>query len=681
MTMRSAWLAAFVMACTSSQSASATPGATPSPGSSSPAASPSTVAGDFADVTVAAEKTTNGGDVIAIGVPRFELADAKGFGPLVLRARRGDVFAQEGRWITVWDAASGAPLRHIAPRVDAPTEPSASLAVSTDGEWLATGSSYRVRLFHRPFDQPAGELACYDPLAFSHDGKLIACRTTTLEVWDLASRQRIAPYPAGAPKDPPELATFAPDNRSLVWTTDHAVLRWEFAGGGAAMTPIYQSAARITQAAIAASGTAAYVSAAGKAVVVDLATGKTTSAPAQFGTAISPSGQRIATWLPSKQIQVADIATDKPVCTMKFAVPVMRIAFGETDDSLVYLEGKHLRVAKLPSPPSEPAQPSRFAGWAGNGIAAIDHGGTLRAFTLATRTWGPADRSALGSKPFEGAPAWAKWVAEAAGDRSVAAEPSKRHDLTPDMRGGEPCDPKLRVWTKLGGTKTLSMPCSKPEMDDHEDPGWEIGGGWAVGVSATTAMLYDVRTGKRVTTIHIPPRKNKHPEYAPTYWQAALASTGDWLALVWRRAELQGSQTPGNPDPREEAMHIDEVATSASCVHGEHGCQLEYFVELWSLKGGSARVWQARLERSIPGRDPTAPAAPSGVLTFDRTGGQLLIGLNDGEIRTIPTGTPGAPRSEHLHRVPISMLSLDAGGTWVFSADTAGEQRLWRLTP
>lgn len=176
-------------------------------------------------------------------------------------------------------------------------------------------------------------------------------------------------------------------------------------------------------------------------------------------------------------------------------------------------------------------------------------------------------------------------------------------------------------------------------------------------------------------------RKAKKPELAPAYWQAALAPAGDWLALVWRRAELQGASGTEPPDPRSDAMHVDEAAAGADCVNGEHGCQLEYFVELWSLKGAPKRVWQVRLERSIQGRQTPEAATPTGVLTFDRSGGTLLIGLDDGDIRVVSTSAPDAQRLEHLHRAPIRALSTDPSGAWASSADAAGEQRLWRLAP
>jgi WD40 repeat protein len=643
------------------------------------AAGPATGAAAAADVVPVAEKTTTGGDVLAIGVPRFELIDGKGFGTLVLRARRGRVIAEDARAISIWDATTGAPLRHIAPRPEPSPRGSTTLAVSADGEWLATGSAFHVRVFHAPFEQPTGELACYDAHAFSRDGKLLACSTTTLAIWDVAKRQLLAPLPASAPKDAPDDVSFAPDNRSLVWTTEHAILRWDFAGTGA-VTPIYQAAGRIRHAVIAEGGSAAYVSVASKGLVVDLATGKTVSVPGQFGAALSPSGQRLALNL-NNTLQVINVATGKPEWTTKVAAPVLRLAFGETDDALVYVEARRLRVAMLPGAPAAVTAAPRFAGWLGGGVAAIERGDVLRAFTLATSAWGAADRAALTPAPIAGAPTWARWATDAPGGAAVAAEPSKRHELTPDRRGVEPCDPKLRVWTATGGAKTLAMPCTKAELADHEDPGWEIGGGWAVGVAATTATIYDARTGRRAAVLNVSPRKSSHPEFAPAYWQMALAPAGDWLALVWRRAELQGAHGNEPADPRADAMHAAEASEQADCVNGDRGCQLEYFAELWNVKGAPKRVWQARLERSLPGHELAEAAMPTGVLAFDRTGARLFIGFDDGEVRVISTAAPDQPRSEHLHRAPIRALSTDPSGGWAFSADAAGEQRLWKLVP
>lgn len=497
-------------------------------------------------------------------------------------------------------------------------------------------------------------------------------------IWDVAQRRQVTPPPASAPKDLVRVARFAPDDRSLVWITDRAVLRWDFAGTGA-VAPIFQAPARIEYATIAESGAAAYVRMKGKkAVVVDLATGKTTSAPADFGVAMSPSGARLALEL-SGAVQVVEAVTGKALWQTKLASPVTRIAFGETDESLVYVEAGRLRVATVPNPPSVPAPTARFAGWLGSGVAAIERGEVLRSLTFATRAWGAADRAALAPKPLAGAPAWATWVADGPGDRSVAAEPSKRHALAPDLRDGEQCNPKLRVWTPTGGAKTLAMTCTRSPMEGHGDPGWEIGGGWAVGFSSSTAAIYDPRTGRRVAAIDVPRRKSSYPEFAPAYWQMSLAPAGDWLALVWRRAELQGATGTQAPDPREDAMHIDEAAVSTDCVSGERGCRLEYFAELWNVKGAPKRAWQARLERSAITHEP---ATPTGVLTFDRAGARLFVGFDDGAIWVISTDSPDAPPLiERLHRAPITVVSLDAGHTVAFSADASGEQRLWTPAP
>jgi len=679
MKVASAWLAVLTASCAAPPTASAAPAGSPS-GSPPAAPSPSPASAAPSDVAPAAEKTSLGGDVLAVGVPRFQLANDKGFGPLVLRSRSHTIFAEDLDAVVLWDSVSGAPLKRIAPRLDAYPAVSTSLEVSDDGAWLATGSSFRVRIFRRPFDQATGELSCYRARAFSHDAKLLACETTKLEVWDVAKRQRIAPLPASAPKDRANDVRFAPDNRSLVWTSESAVVRWEFAGTGA-VSSIYQATGRIDYSTISANGATAYLSVAGKGIVVDLVTGKTVNAPRQFGAVLSPSGSRIALYL-AGAVQVIELATGKPVWSSKVSLPVSHIAFGDDDDSLVYVESQRLRVAKLPGAPAAPPSPPRFTGWLDKGVAAIERDDVLRGLTLATRAWLPVDRSALTRKPADRAPAWAKWIGDEP-DGAMAAEPSKRRAKDLEIRGNDPCEPKLRVWTASGGVKTLTMSCTNSELDGHEDPGWEIGGGWAAGVSAAVAAIYDARSGRRVATLELPRRTSNHPEFAAAYWQAALAPAGDWLALIWRRPELQGASGAERRDPREDAMHIEDAATNADCVNGDdHGCQLEYFLEIWTVKGSPKRVLQTRLERAISGRQTPEPAAPSGALTFDPSGDHLLLGLADGEIRIFSTSAPGsAPRVEHLHSAPIRMLSVDPSGTWSASVDAAGEQRLWRVAP
>lgn len=540
---------------------------------------------------------------------------------------------------------------------------------------------HRVRasrsLVPQPFDKPTGELACYLPRAYSHDAKLLACSTSGIGIWDVAQRKQIKPPAPGAPKDLVRVARFAPDDRSPVWATDRAVLRWDFAGSGA-VEPIFQAPARIEYAAIAESGSAAYVSMAGKkAVVIDLATGKTATAPADFGVALSPSETRLALEL-AGAVQVVEAASGKSLWKAKVASPVTRIAFGETEDSLVYVEAGRLRVAMLPNQPSVPAATARFVGWLGPDVAAIERGDVLRSYTVSTHAWGTADRAALAPKPLAGAPSWATWIAEAPVDHSMAAEPSKRHELGPNARGDAPCLPKLRVWTPSGGAKTLAMTCTKSPLEGHEDPGWEIGGGWAIGISSTTAAIFDARTGRRVGALEVPRRKNSHPEFAPAYWQMALAPQGDWLALVWRRAEVQGSSGTQAPDPREDATHIDEAAANADCVSGEHGCRLEYFAELWTLKGTPKRVWQARLERSSTTH---APATPTSVLIFDHGGMRLFMGFDDGSISSLSTASPEAPaRVERPHGVAVTDMSVSPAGTSATSTDASGGQCLWPLS-
>lgn len=83
---------------------------------------------------------------------------------------------------------------------------------------------------------------------------------------------------------------------------------------------------------------------------MDFATGKAVSVPGQFGATLSPSGRRLALNL-NNTLQVVDVASGTPEWTAKVTSPVTRLAFGETDGALVYVEGHRLRVAALPAPP------------------------------------------------------------------------------------------------------------------------------------------------------------------------------------------------------------------------------------------------------------------------------------------------------------------------------------------
>jgi Pyridoxal-phosphate dependent enzyme len=93
--------------------------------------------------------------------------------------------------------------------------------------------------------------------------------------WRPADRL-VVPMPPSAPKDLARAERFASDDRSLVWATDRAIFRWDFAGTGA-VTPIYQAASRIE-----------YVT------IADLTTGKTALAPSSFSVVLAPSGERLA---------------------------------------------------------------------------------------------------------------------------------------------------------------------------------------------------------------------------------------------------------------------------------------------------------------------------------------------------------------------------------------------------
>lgn len=649
--------------------------AKPTPPSSSAPASPPSPGGVTADVEVNGKDST-GAPTFAIGRPAFQVIDDVGNDTLTYRSAAGRIFLKDAKLVTVWDARTGEALQRIAPTASVSPITLVSMAVSDNGAWLVTDADNGVRLFPAPFDKPSTTFGCRSAVVVAHGGGVLACGRMKLTIWDVAKRQAIATLPSTVPDEVIKVARFAADDRSLIWATNTGVWRWSFANGGA-IAPVYQAPSRIVYATLAAAGTAAYVQLEGsKAFVVDVATGKTKPVLASYISALSPSGKRIARG--ATTLEVVDVATDKVLWSTKTTTAVSRIAFGDTDDDIAFLVDDRLRTAKLPAAPTPLPSVARFAGWLAPGVAAIARGDTLRSYNFDSRTWGVVDTGSLAPSLVPKMPPWATWIASRDSDGIVAAERNQRHDAPIEKRDLTSCAPKLRVWTPKGGAKTLAMACSKPEREGAEDPGWQIGGGWALSVSSSKATVFDARTGRKALETSVPAAASNKPELASAYWHATLSPAGDWMALIWRRPVIVG-EGPGGPDPREDAMHIAERAANARCEEAEHGCLMLYTVELWTLKGTPRRVWQSKLERPVPGSGVSVPATPSGALSFAPNGNHLLIGFADGEVRAIDTAHPDTARSERLTVAPIQALAADPAGQWIEVVDAAGDQRVWRV--
>ena len=677
--LRLVLLGALASCLANAPDARATPQPTVPAPHAQPSSGPTPQAGPATDVE-SAGKNSQGTEVFTIGSPLFQVIDEVGNDSFTYRSGAHRVFLRDAKIVSVWDAVTGRVLRRIPPQASPSPTLRVSMAVSDNADWLATDDEKGTRVYRAPFAAAAGAFGCYNADAVSHDGRLIACGVSTskLTVWDIATQKIVATMPKSAPDGLLRAVRFTADNQNVVGVTEAGLWRWAYANGGA-VTAVYQAPSRIAYATIAALGSAAYIQLDGKkALVVSVATGKTTQVPASYITALSPSGDRIAHGVAT--LDVTEVASGKTVWTTKVTLPMTRIAFGDSDNDIAFLSAGRIRVAKFPEPPAALPVAARFGGWSSPGVAMIARADSLRSYNFSSRAWAVLDPTALPTTRPAKAPTWATWVASSGLDGVVSAERNERHESMIEKRYLTNCATKLRVWTPKGGAKTLTMSCSNNEQEGTEDPGWEIGGGLAVGLSTSKATVYDARTGRKVADVTVPAAASPKPEFRSAFWQAALSPTGEWMALIWRRPVVVGEGS-GGPDPREDALHNAELAQNAQCEEGERGCLMVYTIELWGLKGTPHRVWQSKLERPIAGSSVTAPATPSGALAFDTTGDHLLVGLSDGEVRVVSCAHPDVPRTERLFLAPIASFVSDPGGRWLEVEDRAGEQRVWKLEP
>jgi WD40 repeat protein len=627
---------AAVVACTKAKDGAGKP----VPGKPVPPAPPPSQHGDV---------TARDG-VYRVGEPRFKVAD-EAAGGLVVHAKQGMVVAQQGSRVLVWDARTGIVVHDLGP-VDGDY---LSVAVSYDVSSIAVGNSAKVRLWRAPFEKVEAELGCYAAQAFSHGGTLLACSTVQPMIWDLAKRMKVYGPPAGTPKDGARVAHFSADDKSLFWTTAHEVLRWDFATTGT-VTSIYKTTDEIGTVVFSERGSVfltqrprhAYKG--GHALVVQLASGRTTALPDTYFGALSASG-KLAAIEKTTELDVVDAASGAVRWKGAIKPPVSRIAFADDDGAIAFTEQGRVRIVDLPAgKPRVADAPSRFVGWLGDGLAGIDKGGSLAQLKLSDGTWSPADRAAIVPARPKDAPAWATWLADAPGG-TMAAEKSERHEMDIKHRELSECEGKLRVWTAAGGAKTFSLACSTSE-GDPADPGFEIGGGRVIALANRLATVYDAKTGKRVAAVPVP--APTHPKLPATYWTSAVSADGSLLALLWREPRV----------PEADVHQIDEP----ECDHDKLGqCVNDYTLEVWSLGAAPKRLWQERLG-----------VEPSGALAIDHAGKHVLLGLASGTVQVWNVAAHNNHPIE-LQQFPIMRLSVAPGDGWAFAEDAAGEQRLWRI--
>lgn len=662
MTVRSRFLAlALIAGCKSSSTTSAAPAGTP-PNPALPAPGSAVVSQEPKDdIATLPAKTDAGGEVIGIGDPRGQLAATNALGALALSAKGDIAAAEDARSITLWDLGTGIVNRRIDPLPE-PNPIATAFAMSSDGGWLATSSSSKTRVFKAPFDTAVMTLPCDHVHAISHDGKLVECQGRTPEVRRGLDGKAVATAPESAMRvgQLARAVVFAPDDRSLYWATDREIVRWDLAGNGATST-VYKSSTDIEKAVFAAGGARVFVSSRApgsykaSSIVVDLATGNALLPSDRPNAALSTDGTRLA-FGNGSEVKVVDVGSGNVIWSAKEDRHVDRIAFAADADVLAYVAGNQLSVIEVPKGRRSYDAPARFAGWLGDGVAAVETAGKLMQLSLADHKRSAADASALAAKPPVGAPPWATWIA---GD--TAAEPSARHDASFDTRSATPCMPKLRVWTAKSGEKALATTCAK---GDNVDPGWDLGGAVAVAVGMRSATVFDVATGRKTATIAVDRPRIDKPKFARWFWTMAVSADGQYLALV-----SVGPQLPpeGAGDPREDGLHEGELRDKTDCevdLSGE--CKLDYLLTVYALTGSPTQV------RKQPSMKPTS-------LAFDRTGRKLIVGTADGEIDVISPASTDEPHVERFHHGAVTRVVPAPEGRWVFSEDSAGQQRLWPL--
>jgi WD40 repeat protein len=622
------------------------------------------------------------GDILAIGLPRLQIGEASPLGRLALRVRAGLVAAEDAGWVRLWDLASGEIVREFDPSSKFKYEHHVSFALSPDASVLAIGSATETQVYRRPFDHVEFTIPCPSVATFSHDSSLLACRGKHAEVWSARDGKRVAAGPdqGGGLAAYPKALAFSSDDRSVYWTTDHDIKRWDFASAGN-VASVYQSANEISHAVFPDDTSRVFISTKlpgtykFASFIVDLKTGQTSNNSDRQSSALSHDGALIAENAADK-VFVLDAATNKVVWSEKEPALIQNIAFANDADTIVFSEGNHLHVVDIPSGPRSYPPPARFVGWAGEGAAGIQHDGKTEQLSLGDRTWHPVNTAALASTVPAGTPAWAKWIA---GDGSIAAEPSARHDVRPDARDTTDCPARLRVWSRKGGEKSFSIACHSTADETDLAPGWEIGGGRVVGVTRQNATLFDAASGKKLGSLAVEPAQINKPEFAHELWSMALSAGA--LALVSRGERLPA--TGSDVDPREDAMHAAGVSDHQQCESDlrTSECQIEYQLAVYSLSNGApALAYRAPLDESRGDGEPTALVA-SGAFAFDHAGKHVIVGTNDGTIVVASTKDASRLAFEHFHHAPIVRIVVSPGDGWVFSEDSSGEQRIWKLPP
>ncbi len=620
------------------------------------------------EISVAREKTSKGGEVIAIGAPRMQVTQHRPYG-LAARLSTKRAFAVDRDEVKVFELDGGTLIgRYEVPPISG--DATIDLAVSPDGRWLAMERLNDAAVRETPFVAEAFRAPLW-PWQFSADSKvLLGEKDGAFVAVEVVRGGPTAGMPGQTALYPNISLAMGQLDGKAYWIRASDAVRWDRAKN--TVTTFARATAVWSDARIAARAAVAVVGDEKTLYRLDLASGALAAiGPREPRFAVSPSGDRVAIG-GMQEVRVVETRGGKELARIQVA-NLRELQFSDDEATITYIDGQSVRVHDLATGLRAFPGPARFGGWLAGDRAAIVRNATTQQLAIKTRALSPAVVNP--SAPPAGAPSWATWVSARPDGAVVAAEPSMRHALPAYRRGEVDCEDKLRVWTAKGGERTFTL----VQANTVTDACWELAGGYVIAATAKRIVVYDPVTGKRVAALDPgdPPKPITDDALAHEYWSVTASPTGTHLALLWRRADVWGPSQPIDPRSHGDLGHVTKLACESD---QNFECKREYFVEVWSLAGTPKRVWQDRLSSKRPtSRTWPLPKVASGPIAFTHDGTHVLFGFDDGDIVIRGVTDPKQVRVETLHRAPLARIEVSPDNRYVFSEDAEGEQRIWPL--
>ena len=584
-------------------------------------------------------------------------------------------FSPEGRRIVsgsrdgtlrLWDAATGKP---IARPMVGHKNTVMSVAFSPDGRHIVSGSIDKtLQLWDaatgKPIGKPmVGHQGTVMSVAFSPDGRHIVSGSIdkTLRLWDAATGKENG-TPMVGHKDSVISVAFSPDGRRILSGSDDNTLRfWDAATSQPIGEPL-RNGFNFKVKAVAFSPDGSLIVSAVEELKLPLALwdGFTGKFKAWLGpvhdvksVAFSPDGSMIVTGSGDTNLQIWDVATQKPigapltghtdnVNSVAFSPDGRRIVSGSRDATLHLWDAV---TGKLIGTPTERHK---------NGVVSVAFSPDGRrmisgSFDETLRLWDAATGKPIG-RPMEG---------HKDSVISVAFSPDGRHIVSGSS------DKTLQLWDAATG-----KPIGRP-MEGHQDGVWSVafspdGRRILSGSVDKTLRLWDAATGKSIGGPMV--------GHQDRVFSVAFSRDGRRIVSGSRDDTLRFWDTAtGKPIGRPMVGHKDSVI---SVVFSPDGRRI-----LSGSADNTLRLWDAATGKPI-GRPMVGHTDSVFSVAFSPDGRRIISGSVDNTLRLwdAATGKPiGRPMVGHTGSVWSVAFSPDGRHTLSGSADNT--LRLWDVDP